>query len=116
MKEFQADLAATHDKPVEVQRWQRAERVVCKAEVTPADYYGKRKLNPRFVVTNLEEEAGWTGTRVYEFYSGHMGVALQSDRHHRSQYELWNYEDSLQGREVAIVMNTTARSSAGSTQ
>jgi hypothetical protein len=32
-------------------------------------------------------------------------VALQSDRHHRSQYELWNYEDSLQGREVVIVMD-----------
>ncbi len=34
-----------------------------------------------------------------------MGVALQSDGRRRSQYELWNYEDSLQGREVVIVLD-----------
>ncbi len=58
-------------------------------------------------VRNARESA------LYEFYSGRMGVALQSDRRHRSQYELWNYEDSLQGREVVIVMNSPF---AGSTE
>lgn len=42
--------------------WPRAERVVAKAEVT----YGKP--NPRFVVTSLRPEDGWTARRVYQFY------------------------------------------------
>jgi hypothetical protein len=85
---------------------------------TSVDYYHGRDLwskdiegvagdRPVFFGRNARESA------LYEFYSGHMGVALQSDRHHRSQYELWNYEDSLQGREVVIVMD---RPFAGSTE
>jgi len=77
---------------------------------TSVDYYHGRKLwskdiervagdMPVFFGKNAREST------LYEFYSGHMGVALQSDGHHRSQYELWNYEDSLQGRRVVIVMN-----------
>ena len=77
---------------------------------TSVDYYHGRDLwskdiegvagdRPVFFGRNARESA------LYEFYSGHMGVALQSDGHHRSQYELWNYEDSLQGREVVLVMN-----------
>jgi hypothetical protein len=77
---------------------------------TSVDYYHGRELwakdiekvagdSPVFFGKNARESA------LYEFYSGRMGVALQSDRYHRSQYELWNYEDSLQGREVVIVMN-----------
>jgi hypothetical protein len=42
--------------------WARAERVVAKAEVT----FGKP--NPRFVVTDLSPDAGWTPHRVYQFY------------------------------------------------
>jgi Dolichyl-phosphate-mannose-protein mannosyltransferase len=77
---------------------------------TSVDYYHGRKLwskdiegvagdRPVFFGRDARESA------LYEFYSGHMGVALQSDRHHKSQYELWHYEDSLQGREVVIVKN-----------
>jgi hypothetical protein len=77
---------------------------------TSVDYYHGRKLwskdiegvagdRPVFFGRNARESA------LYAFYSGRMGVALQSDGRHRSQYELWNYEDSLQGREVVIVMN-----------
>jgi hypothetical protein len=62
---------------------------------------------PVFFGRNARESA------LYEFYSGHMGVALQSDRHHRSQYELWNFEDSLQGREAVIVRDSPF---AGSTE
>jgi hypothetical protein len=85
---------------------------------TSVDYYHGRKLwskdiegvagdRPVFFGKNARESS------LYEFYSGHMGVALQSDGLHRSQYELWNYEDSLQGRQVAIVLN---RPFAGSTE
>ena len=85
---------------------------------TSVDYYHGRKLwskdiegvagdRPVFFGKNARESA------LYEFYSGRMGVALQSDRHHRSQYELWNYEDSLQGREVLIIRDSPF---AGSTE
>jgi len=85
---------------------------------TSVDYYHGRPLwakdiegvagdRPVFFGRNARESA------LYEFYSGRMGVALQSDRHHRSQYELWNYEDSLQGREVVIVRDSPF---AGSTE
>jgi hypothetical protein len=42
--------------------WKRAERVVVKWEIT----YGS--ANPRFVVTDLEAEAGWNTHQVYRFY------------------------------------------------
>jgi 4-amino-4-deoxy-L-arabinose transferase-like glycosyltransferase len=85
---------------------------------TSVDYYHGRPLwakdieavagdRPVFFGRNARESA------LYEFYSGRMGVALQSDRNHRSQYELWNYEDSLQGRPVAIVLGNPF---AGSTE
>lgn len=54
--------------PYRAQSWPEDERVVCKAEVTRGDY-GRLKLNPRFVVTNLEAGEGWTTERVYAFYS-----------------------------------------------
>lgn len=85
---------------------------------TSVDYYHGRHLwskdiervagdRPVFFGRDARESA------LYEFYSGRMGVALQSDGHHRSQYELWNYEDSLQGREVLIVKDSPF---AGSTE
>jgi hypothetical protein len=42
--------------------WKQAERTIVKAEVTQG------KLNPRFVVTDLTEAAGFTPETVYEFY------------------------------------------------
>lgn len=42
--------------------WKQAERVIVKAEVTLG------KLNPRFVVTDLAEEDGWTPQAVYGCY------------------------------------------------
>jgi hypothetical protein len=42
--------------------WQQAERVIVKAEVTCG------KLNPRFVVTDLAAENGWTPQAVYGCY------------------------------------------------
>jgi hypothetical protein len=42
--------------------WKREERVIVKAEVTCG------KLNPRFVVTDLSEDDGWTAQAVYGLY------------------------------------------------
>jgi hypothetical protein len=44
------------------QSWSREERVIVKAEVTCG------KLNPRFVVTDLSAEDGWTAQAVYGLY------------------------------------------------
>lgn len=48
--------------------WQHAERVINKTEVTTGP--GRPKLNPRFIVTSLRKDAGWTRRRVYAFYCG----------------------------------------------
>lgn len=42
--------------------WKQAERTIVKAEVTQG------KLNPRFVVTDLEVAAGFSPEQVYQFY------------------------------------------------
>jgi hypothetical protein len=42
--------------------WQQEERVIVKAEVTCG------KLNPRFVVTDLSADDGWTAQAVYGLY------------------------------------------------
>jgi len=41
---------------------------------------------------------------LYTFYSGQTGVALFRDGSRQSQYELWQYEDSLQGTSVTWVL------------
>lgn len=46
------------------QSWRQEERLINKTEVTQGT------LNPRFVVTNLKREAGWTPKKVYQFYCG----------------------------------------------
>jgi Transposase DDE domain group 1 len=51
----------------QAQTWKQAERVIAKAEVTEGAG-GCLKLNPRFVVTNLEAKDGWTPKGVYHFY------------------------------------------------
>lgn len=42
---------------------------------------------------------------LYSFYSGQTGVALFPDAGRKSQYELWQYEDSLQETSVTWVMS-----------
>jgi hypothetical protein len=52
---------------------------------------------PVFMPNNLREAS------LYSFYSGNMGVTLYNRPEKKSQYELWGYEDSLQGKEVLFV-------------
>ncbi|WP_375765684.1 glycosyltransferase family 39 protein [Archangium gephyra] len=82
------------------------------------DYYHGRKL----WAEDIERVAGdrpvlfgdnFRESSLYSFYSGHTGVALQSGERRQSQYELWNYEDGLQGREVVLIQD---RPFAGSTE
>ncbi|MEI6948330.1 glycosyltransferase family 39 protein [Paraflavisolibacter sp. H34] len=72
------------------------------------DYYHGRDLwaqdirqvagdRPVFFRNNFRESS------LYSFYSGGLGVSLQSGEKRRSQYEFWHYEDSLQHREVVLV-------------
>lgn len=72
------------------------------------DYYHGRKLwaediralaggRPVFMPNNLREAP------LYSFYSGRQGVALYTRQEKKSQFELWGYEDSLQGKEVLFV-------------
>ena len=40
---------------------------------------------------------------LYSFYSGKTGIAVFKQQERRSQYDLWGYEDSIQGKPVMIV-------------
>lgn len=72
------------------------------------DYYHGRKLwaadikkiaagRPVFFPNNLREAS------LYSFYSGEQGVTLYERPEKKSQYEMWGYEDRLQGRPVLMV-------------
>lgn len=72
------------------------------------DYYHGRKKwandiasitgeRPVFMPNNLREAS------LYSFYSGKPGITLYNRPEKKSQYELWGYEDSLQGKDVAFV-------------
>jgi hypothetical protein len=81
------------------------------------DYYHNRKLwaydikqlaqnKPVFFGSNFRESS------LYTFYTGSTGVSLQSGETRRSQYELWHYEDSLQGKDVLFVQPHPFKGSA----
>jgi hypothetical protein len=72
------------------------------------DYYHGRKAwaeelsalagnRPIFMPNNLREAS------LYSYYSGKLGVTLYNRPEKKSQYEMWGYEDSLQGKEVLLV-------------
>ncbi|QEC56977.1 ArnT family glycosyltransferase [Flavisolibacter ginsenosidimutans] len=72
------------------------------------DYYHGRKTwaeevksladnRPVFMPDNLREAS------LYSFYSGGQGVTLYTRPGKKSQYELWGYEDSLQGKDVLFL-------------
>lgn len=53
---------------------------------------------PLFMPNNLREVS------LYRYYSGKPGVTLYTRPQKKSQYELWGYEDSLQGKTVMMVL------------
>ncbi|NTS42365.1 glycosyltransferase family 39 protein [Flavisolibacter sp. BT320] len=53
--------------------------------------------SPVFLPNNLREAS------LYTYYSRKPGVTLYNRPEKKSQYELWGYEDSLQGKEVLLV-------------
>lgn len=72
------------------------------------DYYHGRKAwvkkvsalagnRPVFMPNNLREAS------LYAYYSGKPGVTLYNRPEKKSQYELWGYEDSLQGKDVLLL-------------
>ena len=72
------------------------------------DYYHGRKLWAKDIATVAHGDPVLFGNQfressLYSFYSGEMGVALFSGENRKSQYEIWNYEDSLQNRSVLYV-------------
>jgi hypothetical protein len=40
---------------------------------------------------------------LYSFYSGKIGIAVFKQQERRSQYDLWGYEDSIQGKPAMII-------------
>jgi hypothetical protein len=48
---------------------------------------------------------------LYSFYSGMPGIALYADQNKKSQYDVWNEEDRLQGKNVLIVKRGNPKAS-----
>jgi hypothetical protein len=72
------------------------------------DYYHGRKLwanDIRAIAHNDPVLFGneFRESSLYSFYAGQMGVALFSGENRRSQYEVWNYEDSIQEKNVLYI-------------
>ena len=72
------------------------------------DYYHGRKLwaedihalagnNPVIFANNLRE------TSLYSFYSHSFSTTIYGRAEKKSQYDLWNFEDSLQHKDVLYV-------------
>jgi len=75
------------------------------------DYYHGRKAwakeismlsggRPVVFVNDFRESS------LYSFYSGNTGVALFTGEKRKSQYDIWNYEDSLRNKEVLFLNKT----------
>ncbi|MCW5906900.1 MAG: glycosyltransferase family 39 protein [Chitinophagales bacterium] len=41
----------------------------------------------------------------YEFYAGSLGVSYNNIMGRQNQYDIWNYEDTLRGKEVMLIPN-----------
>jgi hypothetical protein len=42
---------------------------------------------------------------LYSFYSGGLGIAFYPGDNKKSQYQIWNYEDSIQSKDVILIKN-----------
>jgi hypothetical protein len=83
------------------------------------DYYHGRKLWSEDIHTlagkkTVVFESGNSGMReapLYSFYSHGTGIPLLLGEKKKSQYHLWNYEDSIQGEPILLIRNTEFDSS-----
>ena len=72
------------------------------------DYYHGRKLWANEIKSIAQNDPvlfsnEFRESSLYSFYSGKTGVALFSLENRQSQYEIWNYEDSVQDKNVLYV-------------
>jgi hypothetical protein len=91
-------------------------RLYLASEIVPvnflySDYYHGRKLwaeeiasiaGDRPVIFETEIRA-LKEAPLYTFYTGNLGVAFYPGEKEKSQYQIWNYEDSVQSRDVLLI-------------
>ncbi len=74
------------------------------------DYYHGRKIWAKEIHSLAGNspvifENDFRESSLYSFYSGKMGLALFSGRDRKTQYDLWNYEDSIQNKNALLIKN-----------
>ena len=79
------------DKNTQFHKWENwAEKIADHAEGRPVLFINKYQMPSK-----------------YTFYTGDFATTLNTIFYHRTQYDLWNYEDSLQGKEVLLTKTKT---------
>jgi hypothetical protein len=77
------------------------------------DYYHGRKLWAEDIKAVASDkpvifETGNSGLReapLYSFYSKGLAIALYPGENKKSQYQIWNYEDSVQSKNIILIKN-----------
>jgi hypothetical protein len=72
------------------------------------DYYHGRELWAEDIAQIAEDdlvlfENNLREAPLYVFYSGKPGISLYPGEWKKSQYEIWNYEDQIQGKAVLLI-------------
>ena len=76
-----------------------------------SDYYHGRKLwaedlkniaGDRPLVFE-DGPRGYKEAALYSYYSDGLGIALYADGNRKSQYQIWNYEDTVQNSDVILI-------------
>jgi hypothetical protein len=75
------------------------------------DYYHGRKAWAKEIAAIAGEKPvvfinDFREPPFYSFYSGKMGVAVFSGEKRKTQYDVWNYEDSLQQKDVLLIQTS----------
>jgi len=79
--------------------------------VLNSDYYHGRKLWAEDIETIAGERPlvtedgprGYKEAALYSYYSGNLGIALYAEEYRKTQYQIWNYEDTVQLSDVILV-------------
>jgi len=79
------------DENTQFHKWENwAEKIADHAEGRPVLFINKYQMPSK-----------------YTFYTGDFATTLNTIFYHRTQYDLWNYEESLQGKEVLLTKTKT---------